>query len=221
VGDGFPARKAVALGLTLTLLGGCGDDQATEDPVPAHATVEALRGPWQPTPYVLDPQLLVDAQTECLAMNAAIPAKAAMPANAALVVADARGGGVLQLAFVAANGDGFECLNMPILPTGDVARSGTMTGRGGGGPIGPSAPFGMEALGGGSTTGGGNQPIDATVVGRVGPGIAQVQIEVAGQPRIIATIWNGWFAAWWPGSPRATAVGYDAAGKEVARIELE
>jgi hypothetical protein len=63
-------------------------------------------------------------------------------------------------------------------------------------------------------------PLDTTVIGRVGGGIAQVQIHSEGEPRIVATLWDGWFTAWWPGLPRGTAVAFDPGGSAVARIDL-
>jgi hypothetical protein len=40
-----------------------------------------------------------------------------------------------------------------------------------------------------------------SVVGRVGAGIASVTVEPVGHLVVVATVQNGWFAAWWPARP--------------------
>jgi hypothetical protein len=35
-------------------------------------------------------------------------------------------------------------------------------------------------------------------MGRAGAAIVSVVIETPGQPQILASLENGWFAAWWP-----------------------
>ena len=47
--------------------------------------------------------------------------------------------------------------------------------------------------------GGGSLTVEGhSIIGRAGPGVAVVRVEVPGVPVMTATLQNGWFAAWWP-----------------------
>ncbi len=209
----IPGYARAAL-VALVVAAGCAGAEAPEQlppAAPAVATLEQLLGPWQPTPLTPGATLIAAADAACRAFTRP---------QGPLVLADARGGGVVQVFYVGANGDASECNQMRISPTGSVdAHSGGGTSRGE--PFPAIDPLGLEVVGGGSSTVANGEPISAATFGRAGAGIARVQVEVAGQPPIVATLANGWFAAWWPGPPHGTVVGLDGGGMVVARLPIE
>ena len=115
-----------------------------------------------------------------------------------------------------------------------ISRNGAVAGAGGGWtadgvevlrPPEPTALSDFEV----QPVGGGELAVQGwSVYGRVGAAIASVVVETAGQPLILASLENGWFAVWWPAEipdgrlggpreqPRFVARGYDAAGSLVA-----
>jgi hypothetical protein len=71
-----------------------------------------------------------------------------------------------------------------------------------------------------------------SVLGRAGPGIAAVTVEPDGHPVVVATVQNGWFAAWWParlvemqagrrGPPAIRIRGFGPLGELVAEETLD
>jgi hypothetical protein len=199
--------------LALLTLAGCGDAApAGVGTTPqAFAQLRDVLGPWQPSPFVPDPQLVAAADATCRAFHRG--------SLGSLVVVDVRGGGVVEAFYAEGQRDFFECTQMRVSETGQVTAD--QGGGSGGDPRPAPAAFELMHLGGGHSTGPNGEPRAATTFGRAGAGIARVQIQVAGQPPIVATLVNGWFAAWWPGGPRATTLGFDGGGGIVARLPLE
>ena len=156
------------------------------------ATIEELRGPWRPTPLLLDPVMRDRADAACRS-------DMQMPPQAQPVLIDARGASVVTLRYGGPNVAG-DCDALEITASGDfVGAGGGMSGQGEAAPgIADTqlGPFEVHAVGGGSLEAQGH-----SVVGRVGRGIARVVIEAAGLPEITATVENGWFGAWWPRQP--------------------
>ena len=72
----------------------------------------------------------------------------------------------------------------------------------------PSVPAGhVSIVSSGSTT---TPPAEGShhfsqVVGRTGPGVTGVTLTLRSGTRVTATLANGWFLAWWPGTQRGTA----------------
>jgi hypothetical protein len=61
---------------------------------------------------------------------------------------------------------------------------------------------------------GGNGNTTSTITGRVGPGVAAVDVVFSSGSRVRATTANGWFVAWWPsGDGHVTVQGLDANGQ--------
>ena len=173
----------------------------------------AIWAPWQPNPIPLDAGILQAIDRECRGSMAPFPA-------VRLVVADARGDGVVQAQFAGPAGEAF-CMDMTIdRTTGRVAAVG-----GGSVGTGTSAvqlgPQAIESHSGMGTGGPGDAIVRQTTSGRVGNGVAAVVIQMPGKPPIRASLANGWYLAWWPGPwPRGTKVlALDAVGGKVAEAE--
>lgn len=189
------------------------DAAVDQDPslAPA-AAAAALLGPWQPEPIPLWPGL-IDAVAQ--ACRSSMPPFPASP----LVAVDARGQGHLQAAFSGPAGDAV-CMDLMIDAQGRVEAMG------GGSISGPQArpPLAEHALMsmGQMSTGGGDQAVASSLIsGVAGPGIRGVVVEMPGQPRMTATLANGWYLLWWPGPiPAGTKViGLDVLGAQVAESD--
>lgn len=184
--------SAVAFALVLAVSACSSDDPAVVEPPPA-ATLAQLLGPWQPTPYALDLATWNRIEDGCRRDVQLLPATRAL-------IIDVRGASVATVAMTGPQ-DG-HCDALQLLPTGEIAGAGG--GMSSGGPqqqpllpataIGPVQQAGVE--------GGDLAVVGRSAYGAVGSGIATVTVEVPGQPRIVATVMNGQFAAWWP-SPAA------------------
>jgi hypothetical protein len=178
-------------------------------PPPAEAARPAaladLRGPWQPTPFIVDQALRERFAAAC---------RRSMPdLTGRLVTLDVRGGGL-------ANGIGTDpiggCDGLTIDATGQIEHSG-----GGWSLSEPESlwPEGVAVEGGGSVVNDDPRVEGWAVFGRAGPSIASVVIETPGQPAIHATLEDGRFSAWWPvvgvnsGPPPSYVVrGFDETG---------
>ena len=167
-----------------------------------------LWGPWQAQPIAIPAALLPRVDAACRAAMQPFP-------TVPLVALDARGDGLIQALFSGPNGEAF-CQDMKVTREGKVeALGGGFTSRGQPAP-GP-APFALENAGG-MGSGGGPNGGRVVALGRAGPGITAVVIDVPGQGRLSASLTNGWYIAAFPGNwPRGTKViGLDATGDEVA-----
>jgi hypothetical protein len=213
-------RTSLILALLAATITACGEaavsDAPNAFPQPIPATAANLLGPWRTTPLVLDPVLVAAVDRAC---RADIP----MPPGVALVVVDARGGGTLQPFYAGPDGSSGNCLDVEVLADGQIEPSGA-GGTGSGEVPPPLKMFELRQSGisgqGGDGAGG---PVPMTLAsGQVGPGITHVVVQLAGQPPILASTSNGWYAAWWPGPlPKGSkVVGYDSAGQPVASADL-
>ncbi len=177
------------------------------------ATVADLVGPWRPTPLQLDPVMRRRIELAC---RGEIP----VGPGAQVAVIDARGASVVTVRMSGQESSSCDAL--------EVQANGTLLGAGGG------WSGGREQLG---------QPRDGTVgleewhqvlggnlkargwsvTGRVGRGIARVDVVPSNHPIVSATLENGWYAAWWPAAagdpwpeqgryPDTVVRGYDEAG---------
>jgi hypothetical protein len=55
------------------------------------------------------------------------------------------------------------------------------------------------------------------LIGRVGPNASEVKAVLGDRSEVGASLANGWYAAWWPGDHRATAIHAVYGGSEVVR----
>ena len=183
-------------------------ETASVMPLPKTPPTAAQLGPWSPTPFDLDPALLAAVDRACRA------SLAPFPAGAELVVADARGEGLVQAYFVGPNGAWARCDNVMVAADGEVRADG------GGKSItveGPLRPLGRLELEVGQS-GSSSPPPSSFVYGRVGADIVRVVIDGPSQQLIEASLANGWFVAWVPATwPAVWFVrGLDANGTVIA-----
>jgi hypothetical protein len=85
---------------------------------------------------------------------------------------------------------------------------------GGSGAIPPVPPAGQVEV-----TGWANSPADpyTVIYGRVGAGVSAVQFPLADGTTVQATVSDGWFAAWWPGSEKVDTASLATAQGTVAQ----
>lgn len=187
------------------LLVACADLPPILQGIDGSASAMRLNDPWQPTPMRPAAALLAEADRVCRAdMN--------VPGDVGLLVADARGGGMLQLYYGSPDGRSAECNGIFIRPDGTVQP-------GGGGSNGlsmPWLPIGVNALevvsSGGSS---GGATVESHRAGRAGTAVSRVLVWVQDLAEPVeASVANGWWAAWWPSNARClelTALGVDGA----------
>jgi hypothetical protein len=156
------------------------------------ATARQLNGPWRPQPMRPAAALVAEADRVC---RRDISFEAGLP----LLVVDARGVGRLQLLYASADGKTGECQGIFVRPDGSV-RGGGPGGSSEGDPWQPIPRDGLEIITSGSSFGTLGED-ETHRAGRAGPGVAHVRLTVVGVPDAIeATLANGWWSAWWPGS---------------------
>jgi hypothetical protein len=174
---------------------GCGGP-ATEA-VETHSIVD----PWQPIPFAVDEAILRSADAACrdLQLRVAAVGEVLQP-----VVADTRGDSKVLVVYVGGNTEA-DCL-VPIAADGtaDPASGGSSSGN----TFEPLPPGAVAITTGTSSSDG------SSVVGRVGPGVARVEIGTASGRRLQASLTRtGWFAAWWPGEDaHGPVTAFDASG---------
>jgi hypothetical protein len=173
-----------AMGLWLAA---CGGDTALLGP--GIATFQDISGPWRPAPLVLDPTLRDRIALTCRRDMERQP-------TSVVAVIDARGLEVAVVRMTSNSAGTCDALQ--------ITAGGGVNGAGGGwrqdgverlDPIVETEIKGVELgqVGGGDLKAGG-----WSAIGRAGGAIASVVIETPGQPQILASLENGWFAAWWP-----------------------
>ena len=199
----------------------CGGDSALLGP--AIATGQDVAGPWRPAPLVLDPTLRDRIALTCRRDMERKP-------TSVVAVIDARG---LEVAVVRMTGDSAGTCDAL-----QISAAGQVNGAGGGwtqdgveqlDAIGEEEIKGVEL---GNVGGGDLKAQGWSVMGRAGAAIASVVIETPGQPQILASLENGWFAAWWPAvipnlgrgqgappQPEYIVRGFDAAGTLLAEYK--
>jgi hypothetical protein len=89
--------------------------------------------------------------------------------------------------------------------TGNSPRDSSSLTVGGGGSGPTSAPAGRVVLGGLFTTERDGHPY-TLVEGHTGAGVIATTLVLDDGNRVQASTANGWFAAWWPGAQRVTAI---------------
>jgi hypothetical protein len=190
--------------IAVVVVGGCDDAEAPIQP-PIHDLAE----PWQAAPFDVDPAVIAEAQRACLDPDGGGLPNGAMP----IVLVDARGANHLYLLF-AAGGNDAQCFV-------ERQAGGAFFVDGGSSTLGGNARAvlprnGIEFGGAGSQSGSApGQPGDTKsfASGRVGDGIAVVEIVLGNNTSLRASLNRGWFAAWWPTGDSVNVVrGYDASG---------
>jgi hypothetical protein len=165
-------------------------------PIIGVASIEELVGPWRKDPLALD-LAMADRIAEACARDMSVgPGAVPPPGGVRPQVIDVRGAGV---AIVRLSGPAaaMGCDALQITPTGAImgAGGGWSTGQAEVLPaIGPTELADIQRS---TITGGDLQVAGWSVVGRAGAGIAAVTVAEAGGPVVVATLQNGWFAAWW------------------------
>jgi hypothetical protein len=201
-------RALLAITIAVTVCAGC-DDADSAPP----AVIHDLAEPWQAAPFPVDPAIIAGAQRVCRD-----PAGGALPdATMPLVLADTRGGNFLFLMFANGFNDG-QCFV-------ERGADGRFVSQGGGGSLGgnvraPLPPNGIEFGGGGSqsTSRGPGLPDDTKSfgTGRVGDGVAVVEVVLADNTSLQASLNAGWYAAWWPSDASVKVVrAYDRGGSMI------
>ena len=169
------------------VLAACGGDSVLLGP--AIATAQDISGPWRPTPLILDPRLRDRIALTCRRDMERLP-------TSAVAVIDARG---LEVAVVRMTGDSAGSCDAL-----QISAAGQVNGAGGGWrqdgveqleAIDEDEIKGVEL---GNVGGGSLKAQGWSVMGRSGTAIAMVVVETPNQPQILASLENGWFAAWWP-----------------------
>ena len=186
------ARRSISRLATVVLvlaLVGCGEDAAEPPVAPPPASLAELVGPWRTQPLRLDEGTWSQIEAVCRR-------DIEFPAGTHALLIDVRGAGVATVRMTGAQSG--VCDALAVTPDGAVA------GAGGGSrneapeafKIPPGTTLGPIEYG---NVGGGDLKINGwSVRGPAGAGIATVIVEPIGQPRIVATVMNGWFSAWWP-----------------------
>jgi cell division septation protein DedD len=180
------------------------------------ASLAELTGPWRAEPLGLDPGMAGRIADRCARDMEGQPG---IPAQ----IIDVRGAGV-AMARLSGPTSAIGCSALQITANGGIE------GAGGGWrsneaevlpAIGLTEISAIER----STVDGGNLKVEGrSVLGRAGAGIVAVTVETAGLPVIVATVQNGWFAAWWPArlqeDPAIRIRGFGALGQQVAEETL-
>jgi hypothetical protein len=178
--------------LAASIVTACGESapDPVGPPVARIATLAELRGAWQAAPFALDPQILGRVEQACRR-------DMEVPAGGRLAIVDVRGAAVVT---VRITGVMASCDALEITADGQVTGAGS--GSSGGAerlaPLGPAELVGVER----TIVGGGDLKVEGwSVHGRVGGAIAAVEVVPRNGAPVIATLMNGWFAAWWPAGP--------------------
>lgn len=202
------------------LVAACGGESALVGP--PVASIQDLTGPWRPTPLLLDPVMRDRIATTCRRDIERKP-------TSTVAVMDVRGFGVAVVRMTGDSAGACDAIQ--------VTEGGQAVGAGGGWrqdqpevavPLNETA---IDEVQVGQVGGGDLRTEGRSVIGRAGAGIAVVTVDTPGQPQILATLENGWFAAWWPAKlpdpnlgraiePDVPYVvrGYDADGALVAEV---
>ena len=167
----------------------------------------ALLGPWNPTPVAIDGGIMGVADRVCRTIHGE-----SLWAYE-LQIVDARGAAILNAFYVGMAGGNFACENLLIDSFGQLHADGF--GSGTDPSEGIPRPRPNEVIAWYGT----HQEAPRSMItsaGLVGSNVAEVRFTADGKPDIVATVMNGWFAAWLPDEwARLTLRGYDADGVEV------
>ena len=196
-------RGMLVLAVAVGFLTGC-DDAESVGP----AAIHDLGEPWQARPFAVDPAVIAAAEQVCRD-----PVRQMVPAAISLVLVDARGDNRLTLLFAGPR-ETSQCFL-----TRDCAGQLTFGGgEGSGGDVRPAlGPTEISFQGAGSE----GDPVHPTShgAGRVGVGVASVELIPPSGVTVQASLNQGWFAAWWYGLDHDGVIAvraYDAMGRLVA-----
>jgi len=170
----------------------CGDVDAITPDASAPERVATLRhliGAWQPEPFVLDAVWRSSIVAACR--------RDLQVAGGVVAVIDARGGGVATVRLTGQQAA--KCDALRITPAGRVEGAGS--GSGGTERIDEAPPESILAVEEATVGGGALTVTGWSVTGRVGEGVASVEVVTERYPRITASVESGWFSAWWPAAP--------------------
>lgn len=206
-------QRAMASAALALAVAACGNPAPPSWAAPATSTVAQMHGPWLSFPLVPNPEVLARADTACQQAAEDI----GISSRTSLVLADARGEGVLSLAY-AEGGLQLWCLGVRVDPDGSVEPGETY-----GGATHPAPPgardLEVEATGS-IALGSDRLGMGTFVTGLVGGGVAGVGIHTPRGDYVTASVGNGRFAAWWPGQAPGDAVltALDGHGREIKLI---
>ena len=183
----------------------------TSGPPSSAPDLAKLIGPWQASPLPLgDPQIAVISDA---CATAAREQLGEAEANLPTTLVDARGVGVAT-AILSDDPRAIECL-VRIAGDGAAHVDGVIR-------LAPSATGPAEESTMTLTTLVAADDVDGgrtLAIGRVGPNASRVEFVVGDGSTVVATGAGGWFSAWWPGSPRVTAIrAVDDSGTAVATL---
>lgn len=171
------------------------------------AMLATLRGDWSATPVDVSGDFIGVVDRAC---------RAASEDGLELYelqIVDARGEELVNAIYVGVHGGNYGCQNLWIDPFGDLQPP--EWGTGADPSEGHPQPGPDEVIAWYGT----HQEAPRSMVtwaGLVGRNVAEVRFTADGKPDIVATMMNGWFAAWFPDDwSRLTLRGYDARGTEV------
>jgi hypothetical protein len=200
-GMGRRLRVTASVSIVLAIAGvagGCGEDAPTD------RGVTALQSAWLAQPIPVGDDLVQAAVRTCRANDSGL-----IPLTSTAVLADVRGGGRIAVVFSGPREQVFLCL---LRATTDGKLSWS-SGWGGDrhsaegplavGEVRPEEPQPARV----DAASGIAQPI-LTATGRVGRGVAGVDLILGSGARVRATTAAGWYAAWWPNDIGVT--GYQA-----------
>jgi hypothetical protein len=194
----FRASRLALLAVLASSLVACAGIPDALQGLDGSATAAQLNVPWQRQPMRPSAAIVAEADRVC---RADIQFDPRLP----LLLVDARGAGRLQLFYGADNGSSGECDAIFVAPDGSV-RPGGSGGSASGEAWSPIAQDEVLIMSSGGS-GGIDGADERHVAGRAGPGVARVQVTVAGLVEPIeASVDNGWWAAWWPGGGRCSSI---------------
>jgi hypothetical protein len=196
-----PKRVTIVLAAFLVAawsVAGCAADAVA----PTEEVRHVLEEPWQAQPFAIDQTVVANADRACREFD--------RPPGVSLAVVDARGGSTVLLVYARAGAEA-DCL-VSIGPNGATQSMGGGSSSGGfeAGP----GPGEVTVLTSGSNSTDLPSNTKSTVIGRAGAGVARVEVRLANDEAITASLGpTGWFAAWWPSeSGYLSIAGYDGVG---------
>ncbi|SDS05183.1 hypothetical protein SAMN04489860_0682 [Paraoerskovia marina] len=142
---------------------------------------------WEATPSAATASALATAETQC--------APAAAEGGTERVL-EQRGSYVL--AVYADDGRIAQCLTGSDVPTAGTSTTGALPA--------PAGPDDVEVYDAGAQAWGAGDGEVVSVVGAVGDAVTEVSVENEAGLVVEATVQDGWFTAWWPGTSPADSI---------------
>ena len=195
-GLGWLAIAAIALSLTGVVVA-CDDSaSAPVDPV------RDVTSPWQSGPFRVADDTLQAAIRACRPPNPGL-----IPTASTLVVADVRGGDRVVLLYVGPRVESYTCLALRSgNGTFDMGPTSGGDRRSAEGPLAP-AEIRPEAITPVLLAATDGQPAGSMSIatGRIGKGIAGLDLLLRSGTTVRASASGGWYAAWWPSGDQVVA----------------